>query len=204
MTLFDDLLIETDHINEKQRFDQQTNHLPGTMDTALSYYQSLLERHHQAMLAGNSVSTMALREDAYLLARKLNNGEPGILANEAAPGCILASMTKAQDGELPLWGQQARFEVEAAGVLIHIEMDGIFGIGASTGFWLGFSAHSVCKQSPFISETGYRSFLGVFADIQPNITPDMFAHRVIQNYIKQELRGSLVPQTSGWTKGEAA
>ncbi|GAB4363606.1 MAG: hypothetical protein Kow0060_20440 [Methylohalobius crimeensis] len=40
----------------------------------------------------------------------------------------------------------------------------MFGIGSTAFYWLGFSAHAVEFDKPFLSSTGYRSFLGVHAD----------------------------------------
>ncbi len=204
MDLFAEILDETDQINRKQQFDKTVAHLPSTMDEGLPFFRNLLERHHRAMMEGQYESVMALREEAKLLAKKLNNGEPGILAHDNAPGCFLANQTKAPNGTVPLWGQEGRFEIEASGTLIEIELEGIFGIGSGAMYWLVFSAHSVCKKSPFISETGYRSFLGIQANIGPGLTPDIFVQKVIEAYITDELRGCLVAQSSILGKEEAA
>ena len=204
MCLFDELLLEADQINKQQKFERKTAHLPGTLEEAIPFYNDLLVHHHAAMMAADVDKAIELREEAHLLAHKLNNGAPGILASDDAPGCVLERETRAQDVELPLWGQTGRFEIEAAGILIDIEMEGIFGIGASAMYWLGFSARSVCKETPFISETGYRSFLGPRAEILPGITPDGFAHKIIHSYIKHDLGGALVPQSDNWSKGAAA
>jgi hypothetical protein len=46
-------------------------------------------------------------------------------------------------------------------------------------------------SKPFLSETGYRSFLGAHADMAPRMTPDAFARDVIGAYIKDECKGRL-------------
>lgn len=48
---------------------------------------------------------MRLRGEAHDLARKLNDGDPGILAGDDAPGCVLARESAAVSGIVPLWGQ---------------------------------------------------------------------------------------------------
>ena len=204
MTLFDDLLAETDHINQQRQFDKETGHLPGTYGEALPYYRTLLQNHHAAMLNADVETAMALRQDAYLLARKLNKGDVGILAHDDAPGYVLARETKAKDGEAPLWGQQARFEIKASGILIRIETDGIFGVGASHQLWPGFSAHCTDTSAAFITETGYRSFLGLQAEPCAGLTPDTFAQQVIATYIREELKGQLVAISPHYRTGEAA
>jgi hypothetical protein len=44
---------------------------------------------------------------------------------------------------------------------IRIEMDGVFGVSACNLAWLGLSADAVEYDRPFLSETGYRSLLGL-------------------------------------------
>ncbi|WEZ82306.1 hypothetical protein P6U16_14225 [Rhizobium sp. 32-5/1] len=67
-------------------------------------------------------NVMALREEAGKLALKLNNGEPGILAGPDAPGCMLASLTAAPDGTVPLWGQTGSFIVNVKSMRVRINM----------------------------------------------------------------------------------
>ena len=45
---------------------------------------------------------------------------------------------------------------------------------------------------PFLSETGYRSFLGIYADPVPGMLPDEFAHEVVQSYVARALKGKLL------------
>jgi hypothetical protein len=72
-----------------------------------------------------------------------------------------------------------------------IELEGMFGIGASFMAWPGFAAHAVDWNCPFLSETGYRSFFGVALELQPGFTPDTFAAAVITTHVKRHLKGRL-------------
>lgn len=76
---------------------------------------------------------------------------------------------------------------------VRIELDGLFGIAGGFAFWPGFAAHAVDLDRPFISETGYRSFLGIYAEPVPDLTPDAFTARVIAAHINRELKGRLRP-----------
>ena len=49
----------------------------------------------------------------------------------------------------------------------------------------------VDRDKPFISETGYRSFLGFHLDLEAGLTPDKIAERLIAAYIRDELKGRL-------------
>lgn len=81
---------------------------------------------------------------------------------------------------------------------IRIEMEGIFGIGSASSYWLGFSAHAVDWDRRFISETGYRSFLGLHGDPVPDIGPDGFATSVIERFVEGHLNGRLMPIGDGY------
>ena len=189
---FDELLQVAAQDNAARRLDRQTTHLPGGMDEAIPFFRSLIAEHHAAMLAVDVEQVMRLREEAHLLAVKLNGGNAGICAHPDAPAYVLAQATQAEPGSVPLWGQTAVFEVAVAGAAVRIEMDGLFGIGGSSCFWLGFSAHAVDWQRPFISETGYRSFLGVCGDPVPGLTPAAYVEQCILAHVRRELRGRLL------------
>ena len=189
---FDALLLEADSTNHARRVEQANAHLPGTMEEALPFIWELLDEHHAAMLAGRADEVMFCREEAHRLAVKLNGGKAGILADEASPGCVLARETSAAPGTVPAWGQQGSFIVTVGAMRVRIEIEGVFGLFATSSFWPSFSAHAVDWSQPFISETGYRSFLGVRGDPVPGLTPDAFAVKVIAEHVRTEMKGKLV------------
>ena len=189
---FDALLKDAEADNRTRKLERQTAHLPATMDEAIPFYAELIQHHHAAMLGADVEETMRLRKEAHLLARKLDGEGRGILAHNNAPGYVLARETAAANGAKPLWGQQGEFVVNVSGMAVRIDMGGMFGIGASCGFWLGFSTHAVRPDQPFLSSTGYRSFLGVYADIELGLTPSTFVTRVIEAYVARELKGKRV------------
>jgi hypothetical protein len=129
---------------------------------------------------------------AHKLALRLNHGDPGILADDDSAGRALERASAALPAEMPLWGQKGDFIIEVNGMQVRIEMEGMFGIGSSFQFWPGFSVHAVDWHRPFLSPTGYRSFLGVHADLVPGITPDLFTRTAIGTYVQRELKGRLV------------
>lgn len=57
----------------------------------------------------------------------------------------------ANDGDVPLFGQKGRFVIEIAGCRVDFRYSGLFGI-------CGGDAHVIDLDSPYFSETGYRSF----------------------------------------------
>lgn len=176
--------------NAQRKQERACAHLPGTMDNAVPFLRSLIDRHHAAMLAGDAVTVERLREEAHQLAFKLNNYAPGILADDDAPGCVLDRLTRAPNGTVPLWGQSGSFMVDCAGMRVRIEIDGLFGI-AWHSCWLGFAAHAVDRDAPFLSETGYRSFLGAGGPLTPGHTPETFAAEIIAAHVQTELKGKL-------------
>lgn len=69
----------------------------------------------------------------------------------------------------------------------------MFGIGATAMPYLGFSLRAVDPNKPFLSPTGYRSFLGTSVPPESGMTPEVFVQRVIKAHVATELRGKLVP-----------
>lgn len=188
---FDSLLTAAAEDNRKREIERETAHLPGTMNEALPFYRLLIRQHHAAVLAADAAKVTQLRREAKRLALRLNDGEPGILAHENAPGRVLARETAATPGTVPLWGQDGDFVITVGKMRVRIALDGLFGIASSVAFWPGFAAHAVDHDRPFISETGYRSFLGIHAAPVPDLTPDEFAAKVIAAHIDRELKGRL-------------
>ena len=189
---FDALLETAAQDNTARVFEQETAHLPSDWAEAIAYHRRQIERHNDAMLANDFDAAMAIRNDAHLLAKKLNGGTPGILAGKDAPGCVLARKAAAPDGCVPLWGQDGVFEVQAAGMALKVEMNGMFGIGATAMPYLGFSVRAVYCTKPFLSETGYRSFLGVSVEPALGMTAADFVCRVVELHVASELKGNLL------------
>ena len=189
---FDALISEAEHRNHAHRFARETAHLPQAMQDALPFFRALLNTHHAAMMAGDAERVQECRDEARRLAVLLNGGCPGICADATSPGRVLTRDTAADPDTVPLWGQQGSFMVRVQGCPIRIEMDGLFGIGAASSYWLGFGAYAVDSTRPFISQTGYRSFLGVHAAPAAGFTPDAFVQEVIAAYLAKECKGRLV------------
>lgn len=202
---FDGLLAYAEEANERRIFEKATAHLPGNWTDALPFYRGLLELHHAAMLDANELEVIRLRGDAHWLAEKLNGGTGmGICAPEG-PGKRLESEAAAAPGDIPKWGQAGSFVIDHDGIAIRIEVDGLFGIGSRHGFWPGFSAHVVNRKRPFISETGYRSFLGCgFSRLVPHQTPEEFVRLILTDHVNNYLGGKLLKIKSGKQQVTAA
>ncbi|MGH6837470.1 MAG: hypothetical protein ACREDT_01450 [Methylocella sp.] len=188
---FADLLTEADTANEQRQLAKATAHLPGTMEEALPFYRRMIERHHAAMLAAEIDEAMRIREEAHQLAAKLNGGMTGIIGRDDAPGCILERESAAAPGSFPLWGQAGDFAVTVGAMRVRVEMRGMFGIGSTSCLFPGFYARAVERDRPFLSETGFRRFLGVSGQMTPGLTPEAFARTVIAAYVDRELKGRL-------------
>ena len=197
---FDAFLAKAEGANRARRFERETGHLPDTMSDAVPFMRLLIRQHHAAMLDANVDQVMALRDEAHKLALRLNGGEPGILAHDDAPGYALARETAAAPATVPQWGQTGDFIVTVSGMAVQIELDGFFGIGATHCFWPGFAAYAVDYDRPFLSETGYRSFLGIHADPAPGLSPDEFVCKVIAAHIERELKRKPVVIAPCWRK----
>ncbi|MEO0916761.1 MAG: hypothetical protein AAFY31_07215 [Pseudomonadota bacterium] len=189
---FDALLQDADAENVARVFATETAHLPCDWTVALEYHRNQITAHHAAMLASDFDTALAIRKEACLLARKLNNGQAGILAGDDAPGCQLDKHAAAADGTIPLWGQSGQFDITAAGLSARCEMKGMFGIGSTSMPYLGFSLRALNSSELFLSNSGYRSFLGASVSPEVGMTTEGFVRRVITAFVEQELRGKLV------------
>ena len=125
-TWFDALLSSAEEANTTRQQERACAHLLGTMELAVPFYRDLIEHHHRAMLAGELETVMQFRDEAHLLAVKLNSYEPGILADDDAPGYALDRAARAPDGAIPLWGPSGSFEITSEGMRVRIEMEGMF------------------------------------------------------------------------------
>ena len=195
---FDALLADAESENRTWAFDRETAHLPTTMAEAIPFYRQQIEAHHAAMLICDFDAAMAIREEAHLVARKLNGGQPGILAHDNAPGYVLARETAAAANTVPLWGQDGDFVTDAAGMRLRVKMHGIFGIGATAMPYLSFELRAVDNDKLFLSETGYRSFLGVSLEPRPGRTTEDFMRGVVELHVARELNGRLVEIAPRW------
>lgn len=189
---FDALLDDAEHQHADREWEKATGHLPATMEIATPFFRALLDQHHAAMLAADVDEVRRLRRDAMQLALKLNGRRPGYLADETSPGCVLRRETESPPGPVPLWGQKGSFILELEAFRAKIEVPGIFGGLHFDRFWLGFDAHAIDRDRPFLSETGFRSFLSVGAEVWPNITVDLFCRGIIDAHVRDVLKGKLV------------
>ena len=185
---FPALLEDTDRVNRDRAFERMTAHLPGTMEEGIAFYRALLERHHDAVLTGDEREAKRVKGQAELLAQKLNGGQRGYLANDDAPGCVLQRETAAAPGTVPLWGQMGSFVIETCAMRVRIETRGLYGICGPASF----DAHAVDTDRPFLSQTGYRSFIGYGPGPAVGLTVDAYARQVIERHVAGELRGRLL------------
>lgn len=169
--------------------EQRTAYLPSTFEEAIPVYRDLIDKHHAAMMVGDEATVLKLRNEAHDLARKLNDGDHGILAGPDSVGHRLENATAAEDGAIPKWGQTASYTIDVNGMKVRIEQQGMLGIGAMSMFWPSFEAYAVDYDQPFISQTGYRSFMGPRVEVMTGIAPDQFAREVITSYLVGERKG---------------
>src|ERR1700730_10878662 len=127
---------------------------------------------------------MSIREEAHLLAAKLNGGTCGIIAGPDAPGCILERESAAPPDTVPLWGQAGEFIVTVGAMRVRIELHGMFGIGSTSCLFPGFYARAVDLDRPFLSETGFRTFLGLSAQLVPGLTTEDVSRETIVAHVR--------------------
>jgi hypothetical protein len=183
------LLDDADRVNQARAFERATAHLPGTMAEGIAHYRRLLEQHHDSVLAGEEREAKRIQGEASLLAQKLNGGRRGYLADDDAPGCVLQRATAAEPGAVPLWGQVGSVVIEASSMRLRVETRGLYGVCGPGSF----NAHAVDPDRPFLSPTGFRSFLGYGPGPRAGQTVEAYARQVIEQHVAGELCGRLLP-----------
>jgi hypothetical protein len=187
---FDDLLRQAVDANNKREFNRDSAHLPGEIEAAIRYHRTQIKAFHAAVQAADLDTADKIRDEAHMMAVKVNHGEAGILADRDSPGYVIARRCAAKAGKVPLFGQEGRFRIGVGGVTVLIAMDGMFGLG---GPLPGFAAHAVDFDPPFFSETGYRSFLQLQnVPPEPGLTTAEYVTIAIANHIAS-MKGKLVP-----------
>lgn len=78
---------------------------------------------------------------------------------------------------------------------VRINLDGVFGIGATALPFPGFAAHVVDRDAPFLSDTGFRSFLGFHMPLTPGLSVESYIRAAITHQVKTDLKGRLVRVT---------
>jgi hypothetical protein len=174
---------------EAAAFEEKTAAMPAEIEAGIPYFRSLLDRFNAAALAGDLTACQAIEQEANDLADKLNGGTHfGVKADFDSPCNVLERETAAPIGAIPIWGQAGDFIVNVQGCDIRIEFDGIYGICSPS-----FSAHAVDWDAPFISDTGYRSFLGHGWPPVVGMTVDRYVRAEIEQHITREMKKGLVP-----------
>jgi hypothetical protein len=166
--------------------EKATDHIPGTTPEAIHYYRGLIEKFHAVLLVPDYEAATAIQKEADELACKLNGGNPGIKAGPDAPCHVLERATHAPEGTLPLWGQTGEFIVIVGTMQVRIKIDGIFGLGARP--IPGFSTYCVEPDRPFLSDTGYQTFLGHNPQLSPGMSPDQCVIETIKVYVAREMK----------------
>lgn len=191
---FDGLLQGAHEENVRRKNEQAWSHLPSTMDEAVDYMRSdILPQHHAAMMALDFETAIAWREEARLLASKLNGGICGIIAGPEAPGCVLDDRTRAKEGEVPLWGQSGTFTLTLDAMRCAVNVDGVFGIGGRFMHWTSFSVRAVDWDKEFLSSTGYRSFLGCHLETDEPLRVEGFVRAILSGYIAETFKRGRMP-----------
>lgn len=184
-SLFDDIFADSDEQNRLQAEAKLYAHLPSAMPEGIAYFRGLIARYNEALLAADIDGAQAICDEAHDLAYKLGGYESGILAKPDSAGRVLDNETAAPEGQVPLWGQRGNFQLPDFNA--RIEMNSIFGIGSPLP---GFAAHAIDRSRPFLSPTGYRSFLGLRSLAEGLSTAD-YVCEALRSFIARELRGKL-------------
>lgn len=142
-------------------------------------YATLLDLNH-ACIAGDADQRDANVHRFEACIWKLNgNTFFGCNAGEKDAACVISRYCCANEGAVPVWGQEGQFIIESAGGLrawVKIEAGCMIG-------YLSASFNAVDLDKPFISETGYRSYFFRLSEVWPGETVETHSQRILQSLI---------------------
>lgn len=190
-------LAEADARSHAGRQRRRLAHLPTGWDEGLAAFRALLGRYDAAVRRRDPEAAFAEVRLSRDMAVAMMGGDRGILAGPESVGCRLRAATAAPPGTEPTWGQAAAFVVVLAdGMRVGVETDGVMGMCADRGF--SASANVVDLDAPFLSETGYRSFLGLTQWPDADEEPASYWRRCFEAHVAGELKGKPVriPETA--------
>lgn len=124
--------------------------LPDDLDQLVLLYGKELAARHDAIIRNSEIEFAIHDRGLELLEMKANGGTEFGSATEKSPAEQLRKRNMAAVGEVPMWGQRGVFALDAHNVP-HI-------VQSSESYNL--SVHAVDPKLPFISSTGFRSFVG--------------------------------------------
>jgi hypothetical protein len=142
--------------------------------------RALVERHHDAVLAGD-VAELDATHDGYEALVYVLNGNTlfGSMADENSAGHVLARAVAATPGQVPRWGQMGEFLLEVDGMRIRVK------VREGLGNHHSIDLNAVDLDKPFLSETGYRHH-GVTATSHLGETFDQAVRRAVIELIEGE------------------
>lgn len=139
--------------NQDAKVMQLAAMLPEVGSALLDVAMQAVVELDAAVRAGND-SAVALATERYdAVVWKLNGGTFfGCAAGPDAAAAVIGRHCAAVPGRVPLWGQHGEFLVEVEGIRAVVRME-----GRRYAWTHHFEFHAIDPDTPFISETGYRS-----------------------------------------------
>lgn len=194
--LFD--FAEADRRAKKAAIAKATEHLPGDMEAAVAFHRTQIDDFNAAMLRQDQSAMDLICREAYALAEKLT-GHSAIFGSDNSPVFTLIRRCAAPNGTVLLWGQEGEFTLPVAGTLVRFEWGGMLCLCGSHS---GFNAHVVDYDRPFISDTGFRSFVsGGGVGHVAGMTVAQYATAAIEHHVQTEMKGKLVPINRNFRPG---
>ncbi len=147
--------------------------LPTDIDQLVARYEQGLVDLHQLALDGDDAGAAKQIEALELMEERANGDTHFGMACDDSPAERLRLETSAPVGEIPTWGRRGVFKMMVDDVPYIVEQNEHGNL----------SVYAVDASKPFISETGFRSFMG---DIAFGCTVDQQAEAYIRESMASE------------------
>lgn len=155
--------------------------LPDTDEELIDRCRELLVEYDATIRAADRGYAEDIAEMIEQACIKLNGGDTFGSALEPNGGHYrMKHAMMAPYQSVPMWGQPGVFTIEAHGIPARIRYSGLFGVSHH-----GFDVTAVEWDKPFLSPTGYRSFLDTYWKhrLDPGNTPEDYVKTIVETFM---------------------
>lgn len=155
--------------------------LPDTDAELIQHCRKLLEEYDRTLRAANLGFADDIAEKVRQCCIKLNGGNNFAMKCEPDGGMYrMEQAVRAPFQAVPMWGQPGEFTIEVHGIPARVRYSGLFGTCEH-----GFDVTAVEWDKPFLSPTGYRSFLGIYwrHRLDPNESVEDWIVAVVETHM---------------------
>lgn len=174
----------------RQRIAALAAAMPRDVGALIEIARAGIAGYHAAALSGDAAGMTKHGDDVTAAVRSASFA---LNTYQLAAADQMRPYLEAKPGEEPMWGQPGRWVIEIAGCRADFHYGGLLD-------YLGNAAHVIDLEKPFISETGFRSFVGLgHGDVDGvigtgGLSPSAWFSRACAEQCATDMNGKRMPE----------